>query len=254
MLVNYGTVEDGAAAPPSRTLMRLWTPADMVLGLVVITAGTGLLVLVLSLALVLSGSAAEESEGARLAAAVAAIAVEGMLGLWVLFRRRARGLTWAALGFVAPQRWGPLWVAWAGSYLILIGYTGLLALLEALGLDVSSFSQGNTVPIDPTDGSAVLLLLALGVVGLAPVCEELFFRALLFRGMRGYWSLTPALLASGLIFGLFHFNIGVLLPFTLIGIVFAWSNEQSGSIYTSIAAHGAVNSLSFALTAAGFGP
>lgn len=109
------------------------------------------------------------------------------------------------------------------------------------------------MPIDPTEGGAVLLLLAIAVVGLAPLCEELFFRGLLFRGMRGFWTLTPSLLASGLIFGLFHFNLGVVLPFTLIGIVFAWSNEQSGSIYTSIAAHGAVNSLSFVLTAVGVG-
>jgi membrane protease YdiL (CAAX protease family) len=116
---------------------------------------------------------------------------------------------------------------------------------------VSRFAQGNTVPIDPADGGFVLLLLAIAVVGLAPLCEELFFRALLFRGLRGFWGLTPSLFASGVLFGAFHLNVGVLLPFTLIGVLFAWSNEQSGSIYTSIAAHGAVNSLSFVLTASG---
>ncbi|MSP22041.1 MAG: CPBP family intramembrane metalloprotease [Dehalococcoidia bacterium] len=253
MLVNCGTVEEGAIVAPA-TLTRLWTPGDMVLGIIVASIGTGLLILVLSVGLAITRSNGMESESTRLAAALAAVFAEGFLGLWVVARRRARGFSWAALGFVVPRRWGPLWVAWAGSYLILIGYTGLLALLQWFGIDVSRFSGGNTVPLDPSDGSAVLLLLAVAVVGMAPLCEELFFRAMLFRGLRGYWSLTPALLASGLLFGLFHFNIGVLLPFTLIGVVFAWSNEQSGSIYTSIAAHGAVNSLSFLLTAAWLAP
>lgn len=249
MLVNYGAMDEGALAPTPGTRERLWTPTDMAVGVLAVAAGAGLVILMFSIALVVGG--ASEGPGERIAMALAAITLEAMLGLWVVFRRRVRGLSWAQLGFVAPRRWGPLWVAWAGSYLILIGYAALLAVLESLGIDTSRFSEGNAVPIDPTDGGVVLLLLAVSVVGLAPFCEELFFRALLFRGMRGFWRLTPSLLASGLVFGLFHFNLGVLLPFTLIGIVFAWSNEQSGSIYTSIAAHGAVNSLSFVLTAAG---
>jgi membrane protease YdiL (CAAX protease family) len=249
MLVNYGAVDDGALAQPPRTLPRIWTPSDMLLGIAVTTIGAGLLIVLFSAALAALDVRERRVESTVMA--LGAVLLEGMLGLWVALRRRARGLSWAVLGFVAPRRWGPLWVAWAGSYLILLGYSLVLALLNSLGLDVSQFSEGNAVPIDPADGGIVLLLLALAVVALAPLCEELFFRALIFRGLRGYWALTPSLLVSGLLFGLFHFNLGVLVPFTLIGIVFAWSNEQSGSIYTSIAAHGAVNSLSFVLTAAG---
>jgi uncharacterized protein len=251
MLVNYGAVDEGSLPAPPRTLAPLWTIGDMVVGLVAVIVATGGLIAVMGVGLVVAGAAEPESYGSRLAGAIGAVVIEAFLGLWVVFRLRARGLSWADLGFVAPRRWGPLWVAWAGSYVILISYMGLLALIESFGIDTSRFAQGNAVPIDPADRGAVFLLLALGVVGLAPLCEELFFRALLFRGMRGFWSLTPALLVSGLLFGLFHFSIGVLLPFTLIGVLFAWSNEQSGSIFTSIAAHGAVNSLSFFLTAAG---
>jgi membrane protease YdiL (CAAX protease family) len=251
MLANYDAVGEGGLTQPPGTRPRIWSPTDMVVGLVAITAG-GVLVIVLFSAL-LGALDSPEGRGERVMMALAAILLEGTLGLWVAFRRQARGLSWAQLGFVAPRRWGPLWVAWAGSYLILLGYSALLSLLESLGVDTSRFSGGNTVPIDPTEGGLVLLLLAIAVVGLAPLCEELFFRALIFRGLRGFWTLTPSLLASGLLFGLFHFNLGVVLPFTLIGVVFAWSNEESGSIYTSIAAHGAVNALSFVLTAAGLG-
>jgi membrane protease YdiL (CAAX protease family) len=251
MLVDLGAVDDGALAQPPRTLERIWTPSDMLLGIAATTVGAGLLIVLFSA--VLAAIDAGEGRVESVVTALGAVFLEAMLGLWVWLRRRARHLNWAALGFVAPRRWGPLWVAWAGSYLILLGYAAALELLESVGLDTSRFSEGNAVPIDPADGGLVLLLLALAVVALAPLCEELFFRGLLFRGLRGYWALTPSLLVSGLLFGLFHFNLGVLLPFTLIGIVFAWSNEQSGSIYTSIAAHGAVNSLSFVLTAAGVG-
>ena len=251
MLVDYGAIDDGALAQPPRALPRLWTPGDILMGIAVTTVGGTLLVVLFSA--VLAALDTREGRVESVITALGAVFLEAMLGLWVVLRRRTRGFSWAALGFVAPRRWGPLWVAWAGSYLILLGYAAVLALLNSWGLDTSRFSEGNAVPIDPADGGLVLLLLALAVVALAPLCEELFFRGLIFRGLRGYWGLTPSLLVSGLLFGLFHFNLGVILPFTLIGIVFAWSNEQSGSIYTSIAAHGAVNSLSFVLTAAGLG-
>jgi membrane protease YdiL (CAAX protease family) len=86
------------------------------------------------------------------------------------------------------------------------------------------------------------------VVLVAPFAEELFFRALIFRGTRGYWGVGPSLLMSGLAFGLFHLNPSVILPFAAIGVLFAWANEQSGSLWTSITAHAAFNTVSFALS------
>lgn len=245
MLANAGAVQPDLLSG-LRTLPRIWAARDLILGLVVAVGGSLLIVLAVAGVLVVTGGA--EGSAGRIGAAIAAVALEALLGLWVVLRAWARGISWAELGFVPPRRWGPLWIAWFGSYGILIGYQGVVQALKLIGVDVSRFARGNSLPIDMTDGGGVLLLLGIAVVGLAPLCEELFFRALWFRGLRGFWSFGPAALLSGLLFGVFHLNPSVVLPFTMIGVLFAWSNDASGSIYTSIAAHGAVNALSFVLT------
>lgn len=245
MLANASAVNGDLNVGP-RTLARIWAPRDLVLGVVAGVGGSALIVLGVALTLFVTGGA--EGRAGRVGGAAAAVALEALLGLWVVGRASARGIAWADLGFVAPTRWGPLWIAWGGAYAILIGYGVAIEALKLVGIDASRFGRGNALPIDLADGGGVLLLLGVAVVGLAPLCEELFFRALLFRGLRGYWSMGPAVLLSGLLFGLFHLNPSVVLPFTLIGVLFAWANEASGSIYTSIAAHGAVNALSFVLT------
>ena len=45
-------------------------------------------------------------------------------------------------------------------------------------------------------------------------------------------------------------NLAVLIPFTVVGALFAWGFEASGSLWTSIAAHVLVNGLGFAATLA----
>ena len=95
-------------------------------------------------------------------------------------------------------------------------------------------------------------MLALGatVVLVAPVAEELYFRAFLFRAARPRLGVLAAALLSGALFAVFHANLAVLLPFTLVGALFAWGFEASGSLWTSIVAHFLVNGLGFLATLA----
>jgi membrane protease YdiL (CAAX protease family) len=98
-----------------------------------------------------------------------------------------------------------------------------------------------------------MVVLGVAVVLVAPLSEELFFRALVFRGLRGYWRLLPSLAVSGVLFGAFHGNVSVVLPFAFIGALFAWGYEESDSLWIPIVAHALVNGLSFALSVAGVG-
>lgn len=234
--------------PPSALQPRIWQARDIV-GVIGLVAGAFVLVvMLLGIYVGLSGEDDTDRPGV-----IATLGFELLIGASVLLMARRRGVTPRRLGFVLPRNWGFIGIIWAGAYGILVGYQLVLALLDRLGIDVSRFREGNPLPVDLGDGIALVILLGIAVVIVAPLSEELFFRALIFRGLRGYWRLLPSLAVSGLVFGVFHGNLSVVVPFALIGALFAWGYEESDSLVTPIVAHMLVNSLSFALSMAGVG-
>jgi membrane protease YdiL (CAAX protease family) len=182
---------------------------------------------------------------------VASLVQQLVLGGAVLLLASRRSISLRELGFVRPQRWNVLTTAWFGAYGIFVAYGLALLLVEQLGVDAAPFRGTNPLPIEEGMPVVELALLGLMAVILAPLTEELFFRGLVYRGLRGLWSRLPALAVSGICFGLLHLELGVLVPFSLVGVLWAWSNDQSGSIWTSIMAHALVNGLSFTLSVAG---
>ena len=102
-------------------------------------------------------------------------------------------------------------------------------------------------PLLRSNSTSDLLILMLGAVVLAAVCEEVLFRGimmqLLARGGR-WWS---AIIISALLFAVFHLDFIGLLPRTLLGIYFGILVWRSGSIFPAMLAHGTNNMLAFAL-------
>jgi hypothetical protein len=87
----------------------------------------------------------------------------------------------------------------------------------------------------------VLVLLA---VGLAPLCEESFFRGLLFRGLLRSWGFWPAALVSGLVFAGAHLMPLNAPALTAIGVASAVLYAWQRSLVPSIVMHAAFNALS----------
>ncbi|MGE0227880.1 MAG: lysostaphin resistance A-like protein [Dehalococcoidia bacterium] len=232
--------------PPSARQPRLWRGRDILAGLGLVAAAFVLVVVGLGVYVGVSGNEDTEAPGviATLTFEVLIGAAVALLAFWRRFSRRD-------LGFVLPRRWGFIGLVWAGSYAILVAYQVVLLLLERVGVDSSRFSEGNPLPVDTGDGIVLLAALGIAVVLVAPLSEELFFRALIFRGLRGYWRLLPSLAVSGIVFGAFHGNLSVIVPFAFIGALFAWGYEESDSLITPIVAHMLVNGVSFALSVAG---
>ncbi|HJM75237.1 MAG TPA: type II CAAX endopeptidase family protein [Dehalococcoidia bacterium] len=228
---------------PRPSPRRRWRVRDMLYGIGLLVGSLALVTVAL-----VAANIEEDSEAADFAAGVSIAAFELLFGgavVWLAYRRRLR---LPDLGFVRPHHWGPAAIAWAGAYLILVVYALLLGLLSAIGVDVGAFEGGNELPVDVRNSAGVALVFALAVVVIAPFSEELFFRALLFRGMQGYWRFWPSMLVSGFAFGLFHGNLSVIAPFAAIGALFAWANARTGSLWTSITAHAGINGVSFALS------
>jgi membrane protease YdiL (CAAX protease family) len=94
-------------------------------------------------------------------------------------------------------------------------------------------------------GGLLLALFTGGVV--APIAEEVFFRGFVFAGLYRERGLWPAVVLSSILFALVHITPTSWPPIFLLGVIFAVLYERTGSIWPAVAAHAAVNSLSFLL-------
>jgi sodium transport system permease protein len=74
------------------------------------------------------------------------------------------------------------------------------------------------------------------------LCEETLFRGVILSGFRrlGMW---PALLLTGLLFGLAHASIYRLLPTFFLGVVFGYVVWQTGSLWAGVICHALNNGL-----------
>jgi len=126
---------------------------------------------------------------------------------------------------------------------------------EGLVVRISSvlFNGGQPLPTNTRDlfvqrpsGIGLLALALLVTAGLVPVCEEIFFRGMIYRFLRSRWPLWMAVGGSALLFALAHFNGRaswfLLLPvFAFMGTVLALVYEWTGSLTNSILLHGLNN-------------
>jgi membrane protease YdiL (CAAX protease family) len=96
--------------------------------------------------------------------------------------------------------------------------------------------------------TALLVVGAVVVIAVAPVCEELFFRAFLYRVLRMRMSVWLAAGIDGLVFGLVHASSTSLtaLPIlAFLGIVFCYVYERTGTLFATIALHALNNTISY---------
>jgi len=100
-------------------------------------------------------------------------------------------------------------------------------------------------------GSGVLTtLLAVFLIAIAaPVSEELFFRGMLFGGLRRSMGRMPAAAVSALVFGALHATTGVTAvpPLIVFGFVLALLYERTGSLLPGMLGHAINNALALAL-------
>ena len=82
-----------------------------------------------------------------------------------------------------------------------------------------------------------IVLTVLLVVIVAPVAEEVFFRGFLYPAFKKRFGKWLGVLISALIFGLFHINIWLIIPISLIGLINILLYERTKSLDSCIILH-----------------
>lgn len=75
------------------------------------------------------------------------------------------------------------------------------------------------------------------------ICEEIFFRGLMLSGYRNQTRVSTSIIVTGVLFGLFHFNIQNFMLPMFLGIILAMLVHITNSIYSSMIAHGLFNAI-----------
>ena len=122
-------------------------------------------------------------------------------------------------------------------------FTALAALsywvIEALGFDAAPQDLIESFRAAKSLGEVALLIVL--AVFIAPVTEELVFRAGLFRFFQARIPTMWAMGISSILFGLLHQNAMSFLPLVMLGCVFCALFQKTGRLASSIALHALFN-------------
>jgi membrane protease YdiL (CAAX protease family) len=182
-----------------------------------------------------------------LAYALAGVTAVGNV-LYLRFSARAPGMLrdLGLFGMVSARRFAEAVGMFAGAALVVeAGYWGLLLRVPRLSRWLAA--ESGTASIERMFRGMGVWVLLLALV-LAPVCEEVIFRGMLFLPLRRRYSRWPAVLVSALLFTLVHPLAGAV-PVFAMGCCAALSVERSGSLWAGMLVHGAYNLLPAAVAA-----
>lgn len=166
-----------------------------------------------------------------------------IIGVWLLARINQPQL------FEAPLNQHPVsWPRAAGIAmysilavlpLIAVGGAVWVLLLELLRVPVEA--QKVVEVFMEIEVTALLVLMVLLVVLLAPISEELIFRGGLYRFLKARFSFWHAAISSSVLFSLMHMNVMSFLPLMILGILLCLAYEKSGSLKVPILIHAIFN-------------
>jgi uncharacterized protein len=152
--------------------------------------------------------------------------------------RRPKGLTWFELGFRPVPPRTLILFAVAGVLL-----AGMIEFLERqLGIKPGDLIPDMIAPQGFVWSHFLAVLLGAGII--APIAEEMIFRGVLYSWFRSRLGMPLAIFSNAIIFGLIHFGYPppLMALVAVMGAVFAWSFERTGSLWVPIVLHVGQNS------------
>jgi uncharacterized protein len=163
---------------------------------------------------------------------------------WIASRRRRSDLP--GFGIALPRRVVSSLAIWLGLAVAGSVLGGILTALAGL-------QNQPTTEVD-TGGKPAgeKLLIAFTATALAPWVEESTFRGLIFTSLMRRFGFWAGATVSSLAWSGLHLALGVLILFTIEGIVLCWLRVRTGSILPGVAVHGTWNCIAAGLTGAGW--
>ena len=144
----------------------------------------------------------------------------------------------------APQKQSLHPLMWFGFFALcfclslvanLIGQMVSLWFAERIGADVEIQNELANQTVSVSFASNLLFV---GILG--PIFEELFYRKAIIDRLQRYGDL-PAILLSGMAFGLIHGNFNQLFYTTVVGMLLGYIYLRTGSVLYTISIHIAYN-------------
>jgi membrane protease YdiL (CAAX protease family) len=174
-----------------------------------------------------------------LASALATARLTGRLRPWQFGLARlqvARSLGWMA-------------IALAGFVLTFAAVLAPFVLLGATSLDdgdaVGYRLSSGGLPVDDASGPVVVVFAALAIAVLAPICEEIFFRGVMFGALRRWKGVWVAAAITAIVFSAAHleFSPVIFADRLVAGFVWCLIYARTGRLLPGMMAHAANNAV-----------
>lgn len=181
------------------------------------------------------------------------VLVAESLAIWLvlrLLRRRTLPLSFIGLGRKPVIN---------DAYKAVLGFAAFYGLMIIVSLAIAVLfpnfktDQSQNLGFNNLIGPSDSLFAILALVILPPLGEEVLVRGYLYSGLRAGMKYTPALLATSLIFGIAHLEIGTGSPLVwgaaiqtfILSVVLVHLREKSGALYAGILLHMVNNAIAF---------
>ena len=207
-----------------------------------VALGTGFYIIqsisILAIALVVARVIEVEYTGVPLLVGMLLVQLALPLTVWIFVVLR-RNVRWSALGLWRRPAWGD--VGWGVVVLIAEMAVQVIyyMILERVGVDTEDLSPTPFVEA----GSEYLIGLAILAIAVAPIAEELFFRAFVFGGLAGRWGPWWAAGVSSLLFMAAHLEPLSFPPLFVLGLLLAWLYHRTRALWAPMLVHFANNSI-----------
>jgi membrane protease YdiL (CAAX protease family) len=146
--------------------------------------------------------------------------------------------------------WQTVGIAALGSVAMVVVANGLASLIDALSH--VKHEQDVVGLFRALHDARAIAVFAFFAVVIAPLCEEMLFRAFFFNlGLR-YGGFVAGAALSGVLFGMAHGDLYAALPLALGGVILCYVYYRTQNAWASAITHGLFNSLS--LLALFYGP